>query len=98
MINTFPEYHCDPSKIDFIIESIINLDRNDYPIIEPDGTKSWRNKEGQLHRDDGPAIIRDRRKEYYKNGERHREDGPAVIYTSGKKEYWKHGIFIYRQD
>lgn len=34
---------------------------------------------GQLHREDGPAVKIGDRLEYWLNGKRHREDGPAVI-------------------
>jgi len=57
MILTFPYYHRDPSKIDFTIDCIINLDKHDYPVIDSQGNKIWLNKEGRRHRLDGPAII-----------------------------------------
>lgn len=37
---------------------------------------------GNLHREDGPAFIREGGKEWYKNGHRHRDYGPAVEYDS----------------
>ena len=60
---------------------------------------------GVLHREDGPAITRPRRRntiqfnmqateEWYKNGKRHREDGPAIVWTCGRvyqEEYWTNG-------
>jgi len=53
-----------------------------------DGTYFLRNRAGQCHRDDGPAIIRpDGRQEWYRNGQCHRDDGPAVIYPDGR-QYW----------
>lgn len=49
-------------------------------------TTFWMNKQGQLHRRDGPAyIIGDRNQQtfseedWFINGKRHRLDGPAVI-------------------
>ena len=49
----------------------------------------WRNKQGQLHREDGPAIICfNGGQGYFQNGKKHREDGPAVIYPDGIKEWW----------
>jgi hypothetical protein len=51
--------------------------------------KWWANKEGQWHREDGPAIeSADGDKEWYINGKRHREDGPAIERADGYKEYW----------
>ena len=56
------------------------------------GNKFWKNKEGKLHRLDGPAIdYVDGRKQWYKNGLRHRLDGPAVEVVS-YKDWWKNGI------
>jgi len=53
------------------------------------GTVYYRNKEGQFHRLNGPAIEgSDGYKAYYFNGKKHRLDGPAKIWPSGYKEYW----------
>lgn len=42
-------------------------------------TKEWRNPEGKLHREDGPAIEKSNgSKEYWVNGIRHRINGPAI--------------------
>ena len=43
-----------------------------------DGTKRWY-KDGDLHREDGPAVIKAGKYEYYRYGKRHRLDGPAHI-------------------
>ena len=52
--------------------------------------KYYRN--GKLHRDDGPAIIRpDGTQEWYKEGKLHRDDGPAIVYISGVKYWYKEG-------
>jgi hypothetical protein len=49
---------------------------------------SYYNKQGKLHRDDGPAVeCATGDKAWYKNGLKHREDGPAVEYSSGHKEW-----------
>jgi hypothetical protein len=49
------------------------------PIISENGDKIWYNTQGQLHREEGPAIERfDGRKEWRINGLLHREDGPAA--------------------
>ena len=58
----------------------------------PDGSKYWQNKNGQLHRNDGPAVINaDGSKFWYQNGKLHRTDGPAVQYADGSKEWWVNG-------
>jgi hypothetical protein len=59
--------------------------------ILPDGTKYWY-IHGELHREDGPAIIRPSgTQEWWLNGIRHRKDGPAVIYPDGYQEWWLNG-------
>ena len=51
------------------------------------GDKYWY-KNGNFHREDGPAIERaNGSKEWWINGNLHREDGPAVEYSNGNK-YW----------
>ena len=56
------------------------------------GDKVWRNKEGDLHRTDGPAIeYPNSSKVWYQAGKLHREEGAAVEYVNGYKEYWYGG-------
>jgi hypothetical protein len=58
---------------------------------ESDGSQRWY-KDGNLHREDGPAIIYpDGTKRWYKDGKRHREDGPAIIYSDGTQRWYKNG-------
>jgi hypothetical protein len=61
-------------------------------IVEyPNEDKLWY-KEGNLHREDGPAIISSNGTKYwYKQGTWHREDGPAIEYSDGSKEWFKEG-------
>ena len=69
----------------------------EYCFTYPGGTKEWI-KNGDLHREDGPAkIYVDGGEYWYKNGERHREDGPAVIYHTGHEEWFKNGQY-HRED
>ena len=50
--------------------------------------KKWTNKEGELHREDGPALIlKSGTEKWYLNGTLHREGGPAVS-TSEGVDYW----------
>ena len=52
-----------------------------YREVGPEGDVFWRNKKGELHRDNGPAIIwYTGIKVWIQNGLKHREDGPAVVY------------------
>ena len=55
-------------------------------------------KEGNLHREDGPAIeYADGTKYWYKNNLLHREDAPAIEYANGNKYWYKSGK-IHRED
>ena len=59
------------------------------PVIDTFGNKEWRNVDGVLHREDGPAIILSSGSTlYYRDGKLHREDGPACEWGSGSKEWW----------
>jgi hypothetical protein len=57
------------------------------------------NKQGQIHREDGPAII------FHKggtmwliNGKYHREDGPAVVYSHGGVSFYLNNIRYLEQE
>ena len=56
-----------------------------------DGSQRWY-LHGQLHREDGPAIIRpDGSQEWWLHGQLHREDGPAIIHPDGSQYWYLHG-------
>lgn len=60
--------------------------------------KSYRNENGVLHREDGPAVMSpDGDKHWYLNGQRHREDGPAIEYSNGDKKWYINGQ-LHRED
>ena len=60
------------------------------------GIRTYRNAAGQLHREDGPAIVyANGGKEWYRNGLRHRDVGPAVERANGYKE-WNHNGHLHR--
>jgi hypothetical protein len=62
------------------------------------GTKRWTNKEGKLHRLDGPAIeYAGGAKKWYQNGLLHRLGGPAREFEDGHKEWWINGA-LHRED
>ncbi len=74
------------------------MDNESTLTIDELGTKTWMNKNGRLHRLDGPAIERtDGTKYWYQNGLRHRSDGPAIEFPNGGKEWWLNGV-IHRED
>ena len=59
------------------------------PTIDEVGTKTWHNKDGQIHRLYAPAVIRPNGIEmWYQNGLRHRLDGPAVTIKDRKGGWW----------
>jgi hypothetical protein len=56
------------------------------------GDRFWF-KDGELHREDGPAIESNKGVgKWYKNGRIHRVDGPAIEYPDGKKYWWLNDI------
>jgi hypothetical protein len=57
-----------------------------------------RDRNGQLHREDGPAVIYPNGSyHWYRNGALHREDGPAVILPNGN-QYWYRNDMYHRDD
>ncbi len=51
----------------------------------------YKDEDGQLHRDDGPALIMpDGMRVWYYHGERHRDDGPAAIGPDGEQLWYQH--------
>ena len=53
------------------------------------------NKEGELHRLNGPAIeYADGTKGWYVDGKKHRLDGPAFEYTDGTKDWYVNGKWL----
>jgi hypothetical protein len=57
--------------------------------------KAWYDKNGRLHRLNGPAIIYyDGYEEWYRHGKLHRDDGPARAHSSADiEEWWKDDYF-----
>jgi hypothetical protein len=71
----------------------------DSPIIQGDGTKLWKNKKGQLHRRNGPAVEQfDGTNLYYQNGQLHNDFGPAIIQFDKKEKYFLHGKEYSKED
>ena len=61
-------------------------------ITSKNGDKEWY-KDGELHREDGPACeYADGDKYWYLNDKCHREDGPAIECASGSKEWYINGL------
>ena len=59
----------------------------------------WRNKEGQLHRTNGPAIAwTDGSTWWYLNGKRHREYGPAIDKANGYTEWYIDGMRLTKEE
>ena len=63
----------------------------------PSGNKEWY-LDGELHREDGPAIeYTNGDKRWYLNGKHHREGSPAIELANGHKEWYLNGV-IHRED
>ena len=57
-----------------------------------DGDWEWCNGNGELHRTNGPAVIRaDGTREWWYLGQRHRINGPAWVSADGHQAWWFHG-------
>ncbi len=62
------------------------------------GTTRYTNEEGQLHREDRPALIYENGDEiWYLNGKRHRKGAPALIHVKGDK-FWYQDDKLHRED
>jgi len=62
------------------------------PIIDESGNQMWFNSAGEIHREDGPALMGiDGGKAWCINGDLHREDGPAQEFANGEKHWWING-------
>ena len=76
--------------------------------ISSSGNKEWRNKNNNLHREDGPAVeYSSGTKVWYFNGKRHRFTGPALVWDNGYVQWWlndekinpeNHPFCIFRND
>jgi antitoxin component YwqK of YwqJK toxin-antitoxin module len=70
----------------------------EYKVKVTDSKTEWYNLNGQLHREDGPAIeYAVGTKYWYINGQLHREDGPAIEWAYGTKEWFINGK-LHRED
>jgi hypothetical protein len=65
--------------------------------VDEDGIERW-SKDGELHREDGPAVIRITSETWYQNGKLHREDGPAVVRKNIWEEWWLYEKELYFVD
>jgi hypothetical protein len=67
----------------------------DNPQTNMRGDKFWFNSQGQVHRDNGPAIeFAHGGCSWMINGLAHREDGPAIEYATGEKYWYINGVWI----
>ena len=61
--------------------------------VDAHGTRRYYNSARQLHRENGPAVVRSNgTKIWLRNGKLHREDGPAIENSSGLGEWWLNGV------
>jgi len=62
--------------------------------VDKYGTIRYYNKNDELHREDGPAVITNNGgKFWFINDKRHREDGPAMILSNGEKRWYQNDKF-----
>jgi hypothetical protein len=67
--------------------------------INENDAKVWKLPNGNLHREDGPAVeYSNGDKFWYINGKWHRENGPAIEYYNGGKEWWINDIRYTEQE
>ena len=67
-------------------------------ILRPDGTREWKNANGERHREDGPAIEwANGSRNWFINGIAHRVDGPSYEDVNGYSEWWKHGKLVRKE-
>ncbi len=58
----------------------------------------WKDEYGNLHRDDGPAMIHaDGAQYWYQHGKLHRDGGPAIIWSGGMQSWWQYDE-LHRED
>ena len=60
----------------------------------PGQSEGWFNREGNLHREGGPAATwLGGSQAFYRDGDLHRDpsEGPALTWRDGHSEYWVHG-------
>jgi hypothetical protein len=70
------------------------MDSESYLTIDEYGSKWWKNKIGQLHRLDGPAVeLEGGYAQWWQNGALHRLDGPAFIHSDGSKRWWINNVY-----
>lgn len=58
-----------------------------------DGVVRWFDGDGLLHREEGPAFIKDGFNGYYRHGALHREDGPAYCSILERLYYFEGKYF-----
>ncbi len=60
---------------------------------EFDNRIEYRNREGDLHREDGPAReYNTGTKAWFINGKFHRTDGPAIEFYNGEKRWYLYDV------
>jgi hypothetical protein len=74
---------------------IMKVSQQPKHVIENDGTQQWY-QNGQLHREDGPAIIlADGGERWYLNGQLHRTSGPSL--TDDEVTAWYYHGLMHRE-
>ena len=59
--------------------------------LDSAGNELWYDKNGRLHRINGPAVIYKSGGMYWlRHGKLHCDDGPAIIHSNGEEQWLKH--------
>ena len=67
-------------------------------VIDKYSNKCWLLPNGDVHRENGPAIYNKNGLEVWAtNNKPHRVNGPAVVYCNGMKEYYLNGVVTYQR-
>ena len=97
IIDTINDYIFKMLDINEVNDIILWAYSFDFKFIINHKNKQWY-KNGNLHRDNGPAYIcPDGYEAWYKDGLRHREDGPAITESNGTEHWYLNGE-LHRED
>ncbi len=81
-----------------INEVYCKMTKKAFRTVEADGWIIYKNENGKVHRDDGPAMIAPNGyQSWYKNDIHHRDNGPAAILPNGTQYWYKNGK-LYRKN
>lgn len=60
--------------------------------------REYRNEDGKLHQEDGPAVENSFGRAWLINGTLHRTDGPAIEWNTGETAYYINGEYFTEEE